>query len=589
MTTMCQSESSTSCKAGGTAMRYEIVTRVRITHGHLFCGVGGGARGFNEGTARVGSLQAEMQCVGGIDVDAGALECFEALTGVKGTQLDLFTRQQYIDFHGKEPPKEWRETQPSDIRAAFSEIPTIAFLSPPCIGYSGLLPPSKSVTPKYRAVNELALRGIWLMLEAFADDPPALILMENVPRIAQRGRYLLDQIKALLDRFGYASAETVHDCGELAGLAETRKRFLLVARHRAKVPPYIYEPVKRSLRAIGDVLGDMPLPDDESAGPMHCLPRLKWETWVRLALIPAGKDWRALQDIDFEGLAIAPVKDWHGGALGVRRWTDTSGAVCGESLPHNGAFAIADPRFPHGLGDYQAYGVRAWGDTSGAIGGKAAAGAGAYSVADPREVPAPSNVFRVIHRSGQEGADAQAVGRFASGKSEDAQFQSGGQYGVQSWSAPSRAVVGNSRADSGPFSVADPRLPWSAGAHRNKLSVVPWGKHCGTVTGSLQVASGAMSVADPRLPGWKEGKTHPGKFAVADWNDHSSCITGTADVQSGAISVADPRAAYSETSPIIVSLDGTRHRPMTSLEGKYPPAKPGALGCEPLKAANRRR
>ena len=49
------------------------------------------------------------------------------------------------------------------------------------------------------------------MLEAFADDLPGLIVFENVPRIATRGRHLLDQIVGMLQHYGYATAETTHD------------------------------------------------------------------------------------------------------------------------------------------------------------------------------------------------------------------------------------------------------------------------------------------------------------------------------------------------------------------------------------------
>ncbi|MFF6563575.1 DNA cytosine methyltransferase, partial [Pseudomonas aeruginosa] len=127
---------------------------------------------------------------------------------------------------------------------------------------------------------ELTLRCIWLMGEAWADDPVPLIVFENVPRLASRGRHLLDQINSLLGGFGYAVAETTHDCGELGGLAQSRKRFLLVARHVEKVPPFLYEPEKKSLRAVGDILGRMPLPGDiEAAGPMHRVPSLQWKTW----------------------------------------------------------------------------------------------------------------------------------------------------------------------------------------------------------------------------------------------------------------------------------------------------------------------
>ncbi|MBS7672920.1 hypothetical protein KIN13_05650, partial [Vibrio cholerae] len=94
----------------------------------------------------------------------------------------------------------------------------------------------------------------------------------------------LDQIAQILGLYGYAVAETTHDCGELGGLAQSRKRFLLVARHVEKVPPFLYEPDKKSLQPVGAVLGRMPMPGDiELAGPMHRIPALQWKTWVRLA------------------------------------------------------------------------------------------------------------------------------------------------------------------------------------------------------------------------------------------------------------------------------------------------------------------
>ena len=50
----------------------------------------------------------------------------------------------------------------------------------------------------------LTVRGIWLALEAWADDPPEFFILENVPRIATRGAHLLDQIETLL---GYVDEE----------------------------------------------------------------------------------------------------------------------------------------------------------------------------------------------------------------------------------------------------------------------------------------------------------------------------------------------------------------------------------------------
>lgn len=36
-----------------------------INHAHIFCGLGSGAKGFNNGQARVGNMVARFQCVGG--------------------------------------------------------------------------------------------------------------------------------------------------------------------------------------------------------------------------------------------------------------------------------------------------------------------------------------------------------------------------------------------------------------------------------------------------------------------------------------------------------------------------------------------
>ena len=189
-----------------------LLHRREIRHFHLFCGLGGAARGFNRGTARVGNLVAHFRCIGGIDVDPASIRDFGRMAGVPGTVLDLFDREQYRAFHGHAPPSGWREATPADIHAAAGhERPQIVFLSAPGIGFSGLLSESKSQSAKYQALNKLTLRGVFLMLEAFKNDLSELILFENVPRIANRGRKLLDRITGLLGAYGYIVAETTHD------------------------------------------------------------------------------------------------------------------------------------------------------------------------------------------------------------------------------------------------------------------------------------------------------------------------------------------------------------------------------------------
>ncbi len=501
-----------------------------LYHFHFCCGLGGGAAGFNRARPRVGNVEAEWVCLGGIDVDPAGLRDFERLAGVPGTLLDLFTRDQYIRFHGKEPPAGWREATPEDIRrAAGGRRPDAVFISSPCKGASGLLSEKMSLTPKYQALNELTLRCIWLMGEAWADDPVPLIVFENVPRLASRGRHLLDQINGLLGGFGYAVAETTHDCGELGGLAQSRKRFLLVARHVEKVPPFLYEPEKKSLRAVGDILGRMPLPGDiDAAGPMHRVPSLQWKTWVRLALVRAGSDWRSLNDLAVEDgylrdLIIVP--EYQAGY----GWNDSMGTIAGRSGPTNGAFSVADPRAPANALQYQQYGVRRWTDTSGAIIGVKSPGQGTYSVADPRG-------------------------------------QSFGKYPVTDWDGPSGTVIAASTTGQGAFAVADPRHSGPA-KHSNEFRIVPWSRHAQAVTSAHGTG---QCVEDPRVLNRTKGDSYltGGHYGVVGFNQSAGAVSASARHDNGRWSVADPRmpTANDRLTCIIQSLDGTWHRPFTTLE-----------------------
>lgn len=525
--------------AGGPPHQKAHMSTAEIRHFHLFCGLGGGAKGFNQARPRVGNMVAQFRCIGGIDVDAASIRDFGRLTGVPGTVLDLFDRDQYLDFHGMEPPADWREAGTADIhRAAGGERPHIVFLSAPCKGFSGLLSEGKSKTDKYQALNRLTVRGVWLMLEAWRDDPPELIIFENVPRIATRGRHLLDQIVDLLRAYGYAVAETTHDCGELGGLAQSRKRFLLVGRHVAKVPPFLYEPHSRPLRAVGDVLGRMLMPGDLRGGPMHRIPALQWKTWVRLAFVEAGSDWRSLnrlavEDGQLRDYLIVP-ENRNSGFLGVGHWDAPRGTVTGRSLPNNGDFAIADPRFAQSAKwkDGQALGVRTWCESTGAIAGQQAPGQGAYSVADPRHTgPAKhSNEFRIVR-----------------------------------WDRASMAVTS---AHGTGQAVADPRR---AGPSFGKYSVTGYDTNAGTVISGSTTGQGAFAVSDPRS-GMQRGKGDSyltaGHYGVVPWAGPSGAVSAAAGHDNGRWSVADPRMPAPGDKLVcrITAEDGTWHRPFTTLE-----------------------
>lgn len=551
-----------------------------IRHFHLFAGLGGGAKGFNRASPRVGSMVGKFRCIGGVDVNAAAMRDFSKLAGVPGTVLDMFDRDQYCHFHGKEPPADWRECTPADIqRAAGNENPHIVFLSAPCKGFSGLLAEGKSKTDKYQALNRLTLRGVWLMLEAFADEPPELIVFENVPRIASRGRPLLDQIGQLLRHYGYAVAETTHDCGELGGLAQSRKRFLLVARHLEKVAPFLYEPDKKRLQAVGTVLGRMPLPGDRAGGPMHRVPNLQWKTWVRLAFVEAGSDWRSLNKLAIEDGMLRDymmVPEYHHGYLGVHRWDESMGTVAGRNMPSNGSFSVADPRAPAGALEYQQYGVCQWNSTMGSIINVKSPGQGTFAVQDPRTGIKHNNCFRIVRYDESAGTVTGGTGPSAGGQGVADPRTGYGQnthhnvLHVTDWDASTKTVTGASHPAGGGMCVADPRPNWEN--RYGNLAVMDWAKPANTViAGGKGVQGGWMSVADPRPandPAAREHYLTGGHYGVVPWQASSGAVSAAACHDNGRWSVADPRMPEpaEKMFALIRALDGTWHRPFTTLE-----------------------
>lgn len=436
---------------------------------HLFAGAGGGALGFH---------RAGFRAVGAVDFDPVACAALEYLTGERATVADLSVME------------------PHELRAACTGRPDVVFTSPPCKSFSGCLPSKTAATERYVDMSDLARRGIWLALEAWPERPPGLIVMENVPRIMTRGRGWLDQVTQLLHAYGYACRETTHDCGELGGLAQHRRRFLLVARHRATVPEFLYEPPKRRVRGVGEVLGQLPVPAPgvTEGGPLHALPRMSALNWVRLALIPAGGDWRNLP----EAVALPARGGRQNGGFGVEGWTDGAHAVLGNADVRNTRASVADPRLGCAPRD-GTMGVLGGDQPAGAILGSADPHNGAVSVADPRS---------------------------ACERRE-------GSLGVTHWAATSTAVIAHGRAHNGPWQVADPRLAHEARAGTHHVTAWPAPSH------TVLAASGsktpmASAVADPRVP-----------------------------------EVVGPPIDIGSKAPlhlVIRAVDGTWHRPLTTLE-----------------------
>jgi site-specific DNA-cytosine methylase len=493
---------------------YDVKRKVVFNVLYLFCGIGGGARGKQNSGQTWRGMKGEFHTIAGIDCDPNACKDFEYLTGAPAVCLDLFTREDYVAFHGHEPPEGWREATPEDIRKACKGIaPDVIFLSPPCKGLSALLPEGVAASEKYQALNRLVVRGIFLVLEAFSDNLPGIILLENVPRIVTRGAKMLDEVKRMLDYYGFASTGSSHDCGEIGGLGQHRKRYLLIARNVKKVPAFVYKPPVMRVRSIGEVLNPVPLPGDPRGGRMHKLQKLEWKTWVRLAFIPPGGDWRDLQKIEPEDYRLEYLPRG-GGPFGVMDWNRPSATVIGSaSIKGSNAVSVADPRIGHA----------------------------------PRE----------------------------------------GAYKVMDWGKPSTTVVGHAKVgtSNGASCVADPRLKERENRHPAVYQVVPWNEPSPCVTGT-RFGSGAPAISDPRVGG---AGRYTNKYKLLEWDRPATTVTGIADIQAGAASIADPRIPNDnermENPPIIIGLDGTWHRPLTTLELAILQGLPWRINGRPLQLA----
>lgn len=473
----------------------------------LFCGLGGMSLGF---------LRAGFKCVGAFDSDPEAVADHKRITGYEAQVADLATMT------------------PADLRAACVSRPNVLVTSPPCKGASGCLPEKWAKTEKYQKLNSLTLRGVWLALEAWPEDPPDLIVLENVPRINTRMRHLLDTMCGMLHAYGYAVRESTHDCGELGGLGQRRRRFLLVARRVATVPEVLYEPPKRRVKSVGEVLGELPvpLPDGAAGGPMHRLPKLSALNWVRLALIPPGGDWRDLP----ESVHLVGGDARHAGAYGVEDWEREGHTVLATAKTSRSWVSVTDPRVARRPGKQNGgHGVEGWDDPSHAVVATAQTNCARVSVCDPRISGAPRS----------------------------------GVYGVQSAEDPSVTVIAQARPDNGRYAVAETRV---AKDRRYGLGVRGFEQHAHAVTASGRPCNHSVVVADPRVT-YEQRK---GCHGVENWATPSHTVIGASTPLKGQ-AVADPRVPevvgpeldLESTTPIhlvIVAEDGTWHRPMTTLE-----------------------
>jgi hypothetical protein len=234
--------------------------------------------------------------------------------------------------------------------------------------------------------------------------------------------------------------------------------------------------------------------------------------------------------------------------------------VASRCGPTNGAFSVADPRFEQSQhwNDGQAYGVRRWSDSTGAITGQQNPGQGTYSIADPRfksgetERQHDANRFRIIGQNPEAPGNSNGNVVAVTDPRPHRRGELFTKYPVTAWQHHTGTVIGGD--DMGAYAVADPRLPPSDGRHYNQHRVSLWNEPTNCITGAQHVAGGATSVADPRVVGWEP---------------NTSALNAASGHVNGRWCAADTRcmpAAADKLVAVIRALDGTWHRPFTTLE-----------------------
>lgn len=544
----------------------------KITAIFPFCGIGGGAIGAMMARPEAFGVTGQVEVVCGMDADPDACRNFEAFTGAPAYQFDFFSRQQYIDWHGEEPPEDWRELTPDDIwRACNYKTPDFSFRSAPCKGFTGLLGGKKSKSKKYQALNQLALRETELTLKAFEHDPIPVMLMENVPGIQTRGKDILGRLKKMMTDAGYLLSERVFCCGEIGGLGARRKRYILIARHPEKCAAEILQPDPLPLKTIGDVIGPLPMPGDTVAGGRHHRePMLSWLVALRLATIPAGKDWRALEELDWQNLRVQ--HEPRNGAYGVEEWGKPSRAITGAAGPgrSNSATAISDPRTGYADARYNnIYRIYRHDEPAPCVTSGAHPSNGAALISDPRiqyNDNKQGNAYRIS--SVDEPAPTVTGARLGSGgiAINDPRVNKWagkypGTYKVSDWQEPASTIIGQTDIQTGALSISDPRVKTEL--YPDCYGVQGWDEPAKTVRGSDTIQQSACSIADPRV----SCAPRNGTYGVMAWDASAPTVTG-GDVHSGTSAVADPRIPddYERGVWIIISLDGTRHRALTTFE-----------------------
>jgi site-specific DNA-cytosine methylase len=482
---------------------------------HMFAGSGGCTSGFDE---------EGFETIAAVDNDADAC-----------ADLDyLLNRAVAVTAN-------IMKMEPADLRRICGpRRPDVYVCTPPCKGWSRLLDKKKRKSAKYVEMCSLAVRAVWLGMYAW-DEPPPLIVIENVRGMATEGREMMDIIRSELRRFGYLFDIRTHNVGKLGNLAQSRERCLFVARDPKRCPAFLMVPVEHPLRPCGDELGKLPPPImDARSDSMHRLPQLSARNWLRIAAIRAGKDWK---DLPARIRLGGDETNRHDSKFGVERWDGPAHTVVGvgNRVP-SGWSAVQDPRIRQdGASEPRNgnYGVEDPDQPAHTIRGEHRVWSAPASYADRKIGGHPPPAPAVKAKRARKPAAGQAA-LFELGAEPDTDVgqphlpavdlrvsnhggdrQNGG-FGVNAWERPAHTVVGH----------ADVANTWACAS-------TPLGprRRAGWATGRRGDRGGAV---DPRLT----CKQWSGSYGVNDPAEPSPTILAAMRHDNASASYADFRLGY---------------------------------------------
>jgi site-specific DNA-cytosine methylase len=552
---------------------YEAAARLglsALTVVNFFAGIGGCA---------LGMKWAGFKSLGSFDLDEKALRDLQRLTGGPAFVCDL-AMVKLAQLLG------WVPT-----------CPDVVIMSPPCKKFSDLLPPEQAAAAEYVEMAQLALAGIYLACETWAPKLPAVIVLENVRGITgSRGALILAQIVSLLTRYGYVIDQSMHDCGEIGGIAQHRDRFLLVARQPEVAQDYLRRPPTQRVKNVGEVFEPLPSPLADHRDELHQLPRTSAMTAVRLACVdpnrvvsPKSKgDWRDIPDRVRcvwgpvpEHITVRPRegKSKQDGKHGVTRWGSPSKTVVGRGArPPSGPCSVADPRVQRHQGPARPGSRKAKGNPDD------------YGVAAHSRPHTTVRGFMEVQTSRASVADPHV----ATPQPTKRKGRKNGGSGVERWDAPAHAVLAegtiqNCRVSVADPHVADPRLDCTP--RGGVLGVNVAGEPGKTVVGHASHDNSTSSYADPKVgqaAGWSD--PHRGSYEVSSLKGPARTVRGRHDPRTAPAVVDDrgwpvpthylviedgehvlygPELDLKSHKPVVVIIlapDGTWHRPMTDRE-----------------------